>query len=245
LNKKAIYILLFNVFILQLFSQNGSHNNAWSRLSITNQFSNKFKTEAEFQKRWQNDICLDNSKNPFQEDLMNSVRIWAHYKYNSKFNFSISPFAYFQHTSIISIESDKSKSKSYEVRYTIASDFKQKILDKTYFFDRLALEYRDFKNNNNDNIIRLRNKAGLKHEFNTKWAITIFDELFLNLNSKDHNHLYDHNRIGLLGNYSPSKAIKLEFGYIAISRLPKNNDELIHENNFLVMLYYTFNQNKK
>lgn len=231
--------------VLPLFSQNGSHNNVWSRVSISNQFSEKFKTEAEFQKRWQNDISLDNSKNPFQEDLMNSVRLWAHYKYNSKFNFSVSPFAYFQPTSIISKESDKLKSKTYEVRYTIASDFKQKLINKTYFFDRLALEYRDFKNNNNDNVIRLRNKAGLKYEFNSKWTITAFDEYFLNLNSEDHKHLYDHNRIGFLGNYSPTKALKMEFGYIAISRLPKNKDELMHENNFLVMLYYTFNQNKK
>ena len=85
----------------------------------------------------------------------------------------------------------------------------------------------------------------MKYEFNSKWAISGFDELFLNLNSDDHKHLYDHNRIGVLGNYAPSKSIKIELGYVAISRLPKTKDELMHENNFLVMLYYTFNQHKK
>ena len=243
--KKGAYFTIILLLSLQVFGQESSHNNVWTRISLIYPSSDQFKVEAELQKRWQNEISLDNSKNPFQEDLMNSVRLWANYKYNSKFNFSVSPFAYFQHTSIISKESDKSKAKSYEVRYTIASDFKQKILNKTYFFDRLALEYRNFKNNNIDNVIRLRNKAGIKYEFNSKWTITAFDEYFVNLNSEDHKHLFDHNRIGLLGNYSPTKALKMEFGYITISRLPKNKDELMHENNFLVMLYYTFNQNKK
>lgn len=243
--KKGVFFTLVLLLSVLTFGQQGSHNNVWSRLSLAYPFSNQFKVEAELQKRWQNDLTVDNSKNPFQEDLMNSIRLWANYKYNPKFNFSLSPFAYFQHTSIITKESDKSKSKTYEVRYTIASDFKQKIISKTYFFDRLALEYRDFKNNNTDDILRLRNKLGMKYEFNSKWAISGFDELFLNLNSDDHKHLYDHNRIGVLGNYAPSKSIKIELGYVAISRLPKTKDELMHENNFLVMLYYTFNQHKK
>lgn len=244
LNKSAFFFLLiFGSFYT--YSQEGSHNNVWSRLSLLYPLSEKVKTEAEFQKRWQNDLTIDHSKNPFQEDLMNSVRLWAHYKLNSKFNLSVSPFAYFQHTSIITNANDKLKSKSYELRFTVASDFKQKIVDKTFFFDRLALEYRDFKNNNNEDIIRLRNKIGAKYEFNSKWAINGFDELFLNLNSNDHKHLYDHNRIGVMGNFTPTKSIKLEFGYVAISRLPKAKDDFMHENNFLVLLYYTFKNNKK
>lgn len=241
-------IALFFVFIFFSFyaqSQEDSHSNFWTRLSLIYSVSEKIKIESEFQKRLQNDLTSTHSKDPFQEDLMNSIRLWAHYKYSTKFNFSVSPFAYFQHNSIINNLNDKLKPKSYEVRYTVASDFKQKIIGKSFLMNRLALEYRDFQNNNNVDIFRLRNKFSLRYEFNSKWGINGFDELFLNLNSDDHNHYYDHNRIGLLANFTPSKAIKIEFGSIAISRLPKNKEEYLHENNFLVMLYYTFNSNKK
>lgn len=229
---------------MPLFSQENSHNNIWSRVSISYPFSSKIKTEAEFQKRFQNDITQNNSENPFKEDLMNSVRFWFQYKINNKFNLSISPFAYFQNTSIISNQLDKEKTKSYELRYSIASDFKQNILPKTYFIERLALEYRDIINSNN-NVIRIRNKTMFKYEFNSRISIIVFDEYFANLNSKDNKHIFDQNRIGITGNYNLSKYIRIELGYIYISRLLKTKEELMYDNNFLIMAYYTFNQNKK
>ena len=238
MNKYQSLLLLF--FINLSLAQNNSHNNVWTRFSITNEIHTKFKLEIEAQKRWQNNVTLQNSNNFFQEELMKSVRFWTHYKFNSKLNFSISPFAYFQHTAIITAESDMLKKKSYEIRYTAAADYKEKVLAKTYFIDRLALEYRDFKNNNNDNVIRLRNKIAFKHEFNKKWSLMAFDELFLNLNSSDKKHLFDHNRIGITGSFIPSEKIKIDFGYIRIERLPKNNLESMSENNFLIMIYYTF-----
>ena len=221
-------------------SQTKPHNNVWSRLSITNQINSKFKIELETQKRWQNNITAQQNNNPFANQLMNSVRLWTHFKYNSKINFSLSPFAYFQHTSIINGENDLFKKKSYEIRYTVAFDIKEKILNKTYLYNRFGLEFRDFKKNGNDNVIRVRNKLGLKYEFNNKWNLTAFDELFLNLNSKDKEHIYDHNRIGLMGSYNPIEQIKVDFGYIRIDRLQKNSFETMAENNFLVMVYYIF-----
>lgn len=238
MNKYKSLILLF--FINLSLAQNNSHNNVWTRFSITNEVHKKFKLEIEIQKRWQNNSTLQNSNNPFNENLMNSVRFWTHYKFITKLNFSISPFTYFQHTAIITNEKDILKNKSYEVRYTIAADYKEKILTKTYFNDRLAFEYRDFKNNNNENVIRLRNKIGLKHDFNKKWNLMAFDELFLNLNSYDKKHIFDHNRIGITGSFIPSEEIKIDFGYNRIQRLPKNNLESMFENNFLIMIYYTF-----
>lgn len=246
MNKNAILIFVFSLFIVPLYyAQNASHNNVWTRLSFTIPFTNKIKTEAEFQKRFQNDITLSNSGNPFQENLMNSVRLWGHLKVNSKFIFSISPFAYFQHSSIITNTNEKLKNKTYEVRYTIAGDYKQKIKNNLTVFNRLGIEYRDLKNNGQDNIIRLRNKLGLKYDINKKWNVSIFDEYFANLNSTDQEHLFDHNRVGILGSFFASKSIKLDVGFIHISRLPKNKFEQLHDDNFVIMLYYTFNQNKK
>jgi hypothetical protein len=243
--KRTLFLLLLFLFsgLNSIFGQSESHYNSWSRLSISNVLSNNYRSEVEFQLRGQNDSSIANN-NPFHNELMQSVRTWLHCKYGTKFTFSLSPFAYFKHAAIIYSESDKSKNHSYEIRFTLAADFKQKLISKTTFFNRLAFEFRDFKNNNNENVHRIRNKIGIKYDFNKKWNISVFDEYFINTNSPDKKHFYDHNRIGIMAGFSPVSNVKIDFGYIAINRLPKNKIETMNENNFLVMLYYTF-KNKK
>lgn len=234
------FMLLCFFFCLNIgFGQSEAHYNSWSRLSISNELSNNFKSEVELQLRGQNDTSIANN-NPFHNELMQSVRTWLHYKYGTKFTFSLSPFSYFKHAAIINAESDKTKNHTYEIRYTFAADFKQKLISKTTFFNRFAFEFRDFKNNNNENTHRIRNKIGLKYDFNKKWNVSVFDEYFINTNSPDKKHFYDHNRIGIMAGYSPVSNLKIDFGYIAINRLQKNKIETMNENNFLLMLYYTF-----
>lgn len=53
------------------------------------------------------------------------------------------------------------------------------------------------------------------------------------------SNFFDHDRIALLFNYKPTKNIRIETGYIYITRLTQNSDEFLNENNFLSHLYYT------
>ena len=80
---KRTFFFMFLYFFFCLnngFGQSEAHYNSWSRLSISNELSNNFKSEVELQLRGQNDTSIANN-NPFHNELMQSVRTWLHYKY--------------------------------------------------------------------------------------------------------------------------------------------------------------------
>ena len=240
------FALFFFFYILSLKGQTNTHINSWSRLSFAfKKQESQWKFESEFQKRTQNNGSLQNNINPFEEDLMRSFRFWMHHKKkNSPLNFLFSPIGYFEHTPIIKEEQDMIKNRIYEYRISTALDYKVELFSKTSVFMRPALEFRDFQNKPWQSILRFRGKTGFKFDLNAKLNINVFDELFLNTNSVDKKHLFDHNRIGTLVNYHFNESIKFEMGYVAISRLQRNDVEVMFDNNFLFMLYYTLNSKK-
>lgn len=235
---RNITILIFINFLQShLFAQTVSHLNFWSRLSISQPISEKWKVEAEFQHRRQNDYAMQ-SVDFFQENLLNSFRTWVHYQHKDDIGFSFSPFAYYWHNSIIISEADREKPQQNELRFSAAVDLKHEVVKKLWLIDRSCFEYRQFKQPNTD-FIRVRNRLGLRYEFNSKWNITLFDELFLHVKGAAPSHIFDHDRLAALINYKPSKNIRFETGYMYISRLPRNTEELLHENNFLMHVYFT------
>lgn len=239
--------LIFFLSFFTFYAQSNAHVNAWGRLSIA--FKNpesSFKFESEFQKRTQNNGVQKNHINPFDENLLESFRLWIHYKKsNNNLNFSFSPVAYFEHTPIIRNIQDFGKNKLYEYRISTAVDYHKKIFDITSTFMRSALEFRDFQYSSSNSLFRFRNKIGLKFQCSTKFNFSFFDELFLNLNSQDKSHIFDHNRIGSLISYRINPHITFDFGYVAITRLARNDIETMFDNNYLLMLYYTFSPKKK
>jgi hypothetical protein len=228
------------IFIFYLsnaaFAQNDHHLNSWVRFSISQPISEKWRGETEFQHRRQNDYAQKNM-NVFDEKLLSSFRTWIHYQHKDDLSFSISPFAYYWHNSIIVKLTDKEKPKIKEIRFSIAADLKHEIVKKLFLIDRTCFEYRDFRNSN-ENIIRMRNRLGLRYEFTEKWNFTFYDEVFLNPKSSEPKHFFEHDRLAFLLNYKPIKQLRIELGYMFISRLPKDTDEFLHENNFLLHLYY-------
>jgi hypothetical protein len=237
LKYRYITILLF-ILSNYGFAQNVGHLNSWTRISLSQPITEKWKAEAEVQHRRQNDFAQQ-TKNLFDEKLLNSFRVWAHYQYKDDLSFSISPFAYYWHNSIILQEEDKLKPQTQELRFSIAADLKHQISTKLWLIDRTCLEYRDFQHTDLD-FIRMRNRFGLRYELNEKWNLTYFDEVFLNIKGANPANFFDHNRLVLLLNYKPTKQLRMETGYIFIARLPRGTNEFLQENNFLLHLYYTF-----
>jgi Protein of unknown function (DUF2490) len=236
--KKHSYIAIFLFMLSHLtLAQHIPHLNAWSRFSITQPISEKWRAETEFQHRRQNDYA-EKSGDLFQENLLSSVRTWVHYQHKEDIGFAISPFAYYWHNPIIVTDSDKLRPQVQELRFSLAVDLKHELLKKLWLIDRTVIEYRDFQKIN-ENIVRLRNRLGVRCEFNSKWNVTLFDEIFLNIMGAKPSHTFDHDRIAILLNYKPTKNIRIETGYMYISRLPRNTNEFLHENNFLLHLYYT------
>ena len=219
------------------FAQNVPHLNSWVRFSVSQPITEKWRAEAEFQHRRQNDYS-EQTKNVFDENLLSSVRTWLHYQHKDDLSFSFSPFAYYWHNSIIVKEEDKQKPQIEEIRFSIAADLKHEVVKKLWLIDRTCFEYRDFQNTNAD-FIRMRNRLGLRYEFTDKWNFTFYDEVFLNLKGAKPVNFFDHDRLAFLLNYKPTKHLRIETGYMFITRLPRGTDEFLHENNFLLHLYYT------
>lgn len=236
--QKHSYISIL-LFVLSNFAiaQNMPHLNFWSRVSLTLPIHEKWRTEIEFQHRRQN-YYAEKTSNIFQENLLSSVRTWVHYQHNEDIGFSVSPYAYYWHNAIIVSDADKQKPQIQESRFSLAVDLKHEVAKKLWLIDRTCFEYRDFQNTNAD-CIRMRNRLGLRYEFNKKFNITLFDEVFLNIKRVKPSNIFDHDRMGLLFNYKPTKNVRIETGYLYISRLTKNSDEFLHENNFLIHLYCT------
>jgi long-subunit fatty acid transport protein len=230
------------LFVNILVAQETAHTNFWSRIAIKQPIISKLKAEAEFQKRWQNDVT-SNSNNPFDYKLLNSLRFWTYYQLNDKITFIISPFAYYENDPTIKKESDKTKISSYENRYTVALELNQKLFDKLKIQNRTGIEYRDFKNTVPD-YFRCREKLSLKYNFNPKFTLIGFDEIFINTTNSNGLHNFDQNRVGIILNYKFMKEFKIEFGYMRIERSQKAISDLLNENDIVFNCYYTL-PNKK
>ncbi len=232
-----IYITIF-LFLLNntAFAQDVQHLNFWSRFTLTQPISEKWRAEAEFQHRRQSDFSQQ-KKDVFDENLLSSIRTWVHYQHKDDLSFSFSPFAYYWHNSIIVKDEDKQNPQVKEIRFSIAADLKHEVVKKLWLIDRTCIEYRDFQNTST-NFIRMRNRLGLRYEITKKWNFTFYDEVFLNIKGAEPVNFFDHDRLAFLLNFKPNKHLRIETGYMFISRLPRGTDEFLHENNFLLHLYY-------
>lgn len=235
---KHIYITIFIFNVNKAaFAQEVPHLNFWSRLSFSQPITEKWRAELEFQHRRQNDYAQKKA-DVFDENLLSSVRTWVHYQHKDDLSFSVSPLAYYWHNSIIVKEADKEKPQIQEIRYSIAADLKHEVVKKLWLIDRTCFEYRDFQNTNTD-FLRMRNRLGFRYELTKKWNLTFYEEVFLNLRGAEPRHTFDHDRLAILLNYKPTNYLRIETGYMFITRLPKGAEMFLHENNFLLHLYYT------
>jgi hypothetical protein len=234
-------ILAFSININSIVAQNVHHYNLWTRATLELPLTEKFQFNTELQHRTQSNSYTTNM--PFNENLLNSIRLWGIYKLNEDVQFSISPFAYYKHNAIIKQPADISKPARTEVRYSMAVDLQHQLVKKLFIIDRTCIEYRDFIGDKN--IIRLRNRLGFKYKLSAKASILLMDEMFFNVRGVSVNHIFDHDRLGLLFSYTPIKNFRIETGYLHITRLPITASETLEEENFIMHLYYKLQLSKK
>ncbi len=236
MHKFSYTISCLLVFVGVANSQQTIHLNTWGRLSVSQPLGEKWRTELEFQHRQQNDAA-NQKYNPFQNSLLTSVRTWMHFQAKENILISVSPFAYFRNNPVIINQTDKGKPPVNEFRFTASIELKNELAKNLWIIDRTCIEYRNFQSTVPD-IIRIRNRFGFRYEFNHKWNIALFDEVFLNASGTKSTHIFDQNRIGILLNYKPSTYLKLEVGYMYATRLLQSADDISCESNIILNVYF-------
>jgi len=197
-----------------------------------------FKTEIELIHRRQNDF---ESNNLFDKNLVYATRTWIYYKQNKDVVYGVSPFAYFSNYKIIQKESDAVAKPTNEYRFTASLELQHQLAKNFYVVDRTAIEYRAFEGSI-ENTTRLRNRLAFRYDFNSNYNVAIGDEILINTTGTDVLHIFDQNRIFTNFSYKLNSSVKLDIGYIYISRLPQINVDLIDDNNFYLNFTYTFNR---
>ncbi|WP_310556943.1 DUF2490 domain-containing protein [Flavobacterium sp.] len=237
---KGMLLMIIFFFLLQkVIAQN--HTNSWFRTTLNIPITKKIKTDIDLQHRRQNDFKSDNL---FDKNLMYTFRTWIYYKQNKDVVYAVSPFAYFSNYKIIQKAGDAISSSTNEYRFTTSVELQHELASKFFIVDRTALEYRIFEGSI-ENTIRLRNRLAFKYDFNSKFNTSIGDEIFINASGSDAKHIFDHNRIFTNFSFKPNPALKFDIGYINISRLPKNNIDLLKENNFYLNFTYIIQENNR
>ena len=237
---KRLLVTVIGLAIVQTL-QAQHHNNMWFRSTLSIPAGEKFKIDVEFQHRRQSGF--DNG-NMFNKNLMFTYRNWVHYQHSKDLRFSVSPFAYFLHYKVIQKQTDEAESPNNEVRFSAAAEWQHEILRKFYIVDRSAIEYRIFSNHQTD-ITRLRNRFGFRYDFAEKLKLGIFDEMLFNLSGTSHHHFFDHHRLGLNVEYKVIPKMKMDMGYMYISRLPLTSTAKIYESNFFLNLTYQLKKHKR
>ncbi len=229
--KKLLLAVVWIFFAHSVLAQH--HNNTWFRGTLGVPLGRKLKTDFELQHRRQDGLGTDNQ---LKNNLMNTFRIWVQYQHGPDIKFSISPLAYFNHYKIIQNQSDKDAKPSNELRFAAAVDLQHELFSKFYITDRNALEYRIHQGNPED-VVRLRNRLGLRYELSEKVNLSVYDEILLNVYGRTYDHFFDHDRLGVNLEYKLLRNVKLDLGFMHIVRL--NNHHTLRESNVTLNLNYT------
>lgn len=227
-------ILLLVVFFSLPHLQAQEHNNMWMRATLSIPVKERFKIDAEVQHRRQNGF---ENNNLFDQNLTFSFKNWIHYQHNPNVKFSVSPFAYYSNYAIINTKWDEHTNPKSEVRFSAATEIRQEILEKLHLVGRTALEYRIYERPH-QSVLRFRNRLSLQYEFSQQWKAVASMEVLVNLSGVPATHFLDHNRFGGNLEYHPTQNIKLELGYLYISRLTNINIGIVGENTLFLNITY-------
>ena len=230
---KELVLIAMMVFIAHsLFGQ--QHHNIWLRSTLSVPINNKLKFDGEFQHRRQEGF---DNHNVLDKNLMFSFRNWIHFQYRKDIKFLVSPVAYFSHYKIIQTASDETAQPNSEIRFSLAMDVQKETFKKLFAVFRAAPEYRMLSNQTID-VIRWRNRFGLRYDLSKKLKIGIYDEHLFNVAGVTKAHFFDQNRIGLNVEFKVNSHLKFDFGYIHLTRLPLKSNAKLYENDLFFNFTY-------
>ncbi len=230
--KKTIITILWVLAAGALHGQ--THNNAWFRGAISATVHTKYKLDVELQHRRQNGLA---NTDMLANNLMLSARVWAHYQPTDFVKLSISPIAVFANYAPIQKPTDEYKAPTREIRWSAATELTQPLWGQLHAVQRTAAELRTF-NSAQPNVVRVRERIGLRYNIKKMIGVSAFDELMLNVAGVAFTHLYDHNRVGFDLEYNGITNLKLNIGYMRINRLPLSGASQIQENNAFLNFTY-------
>lgn len=211
------------------------HYNAWFRGTLSIAAGKKTWIDTELQHRRQNGL---GNANMFDHDLMFAYRSWVHYQPREGLRLSVSPFACFSNYRIIQQQADEGAAPRREIRFSAAVELKHRISRKLYLTERSAIEQRFF-DQHQPGMTRLRTRPGFHYDLTGTLRLGIYDELFLHIAGASYSHFFDQNRVGLDLSCKVTPNLKIDAGYLYISRLPLRKATKIYEKNVYLNLAYS------
>lgn len=235
---RQLFVMAFLFLVIKGHSQ--EHKNSWFRATLSIPVTFKVNADIELQHRRQNDFQGDTF---LDKNLMYTFRTWLYYKHSEGVVFAVSPFAYFSHYKIIQDEADARAKPTHEYRFSASVELQHELANKLFIVDKTAMEYRIFEGTIT-NVARIRNRLALRYEFNPNYSVTVGDELLCNAWGTDAQHIFDHNRLFTQLSFKPQRGIKLDIGYLYVSRLTKSSTDLLKESNGYFNFTYTLPKHK-
>lgn len=211
------------------------HYNAWFRSTLSLTCGNKVKWDHELQHRRQNGYGNDNL---MDRNLMWTYRMWVHYQRNPHWKFSLSPIGYFNHYKIIQTIEDAGLQPVQEYRVSGSAEWQWQGMKRFDLLGRGGIEYRMFHEPIPD-ITRIRFRWGMKWAFTDFIQIMVFDEVFIQPRRPLGGQYFDHNRAGVQLEYRIGHRLRVDTGWMHITRNLQSSDTYLYESNFFVHILYS------
>lgn len=231
-------LLTLLAFSLSIQAQ-AQHVSLWTRGTLQLPVNERWSTDAEVQLRRQNGL---NNYNPMQEHSLYSYRHWVYYRLNEGVRFAVSPFAYYKAYSMIQEPADYGKKPASEYRLTAAVDLQHNITGSLYIIDRSAIEGRMF--NDNTDVLRVRNRLGLRYDLHHNWKFYTYHEVFLNTAGTHIHHFFDHDRLSLGASVKLASHWQVDMAVLHISRLDRQKAEKLEEEALMLNISYKLDFHK-
>jgi len=220
------------IYLLILYTSNAqTHDEFWSKLTISKKINNKFLLACDVQFRQQANYKIA-SKNIFEEPNTRAIRLWLNYKLKNNFTITVAPIAYFANEDIINKNGTLSNTNELRIAFAFTKSFNWKnakqnnrILVEERFLNYDAVntinQYR-YRIQNSINLLvkKLNNNCNLNYQFSNEFIIK----------TQQSQISFDQNRIQ---NALQLQLHKIEFniGYQYTIQASSNN--LIYRNQYL------------
>jgi hypothetical protein len=211
------------------------HYNTWLRGTAQFPVSGIWSADGELQYRRQNGF---ENTNPLAQPLLYSFRTRVYYQHTKAIRFAFSPLAYFNYHKVIRSDSDHLAPTTNEYRITGFLELTEPISTKLDFHNREAVEYRIY--NDGRLVTRLRILNGIVYNPAKRWTVNAYHELLLNVAGTPSSRYLDQSRLAITGIYKLTKQLKIEIGYIHISKLSSSTGSIFQEHNLVLNLTAAF-----
>lgn len=234
-----IVVVISLLLSLPSFAQ--THATVWFRGTLMIPFGNKIEADLELQHRRQNGF---ENRCPLDQNLLFSFRNWIHYRITKQLTLSASPLAVFYNYVLIDNQTDELAPPRSEVRFSFAGEVKTNPDKSLVFYGKSAFEARRFLQTGSTQF-RWRNRIGILYNCTEKLKTGAFIEGMVNVQELPSPFSPEQIRIGVQLNYSFTRDLKGELGYLKIFRYPSSAGLSGSEHNLVLNITYRLKQKRR